>query len=162
VSIVAPGDVLRTRGLLSPITGALRGSYEGSVWVKGDGAAVGAPLRVQLNELGGATAEGVLGDAASAIRLSRNWRQVQVHGSLRSPDRTGVALLLVIDEPGRGDTFFVDGARLGGDPLGGVTVERGGRWRLWEYAAVWVVVLAGGAVWLIPARRRKTARLRTP
>ena len=154
------GYVLRTRGLLSPITGALRGSYVASAWVKGKGHAVGSRFWVAAQRVR-------RGDGAGRTR-----QRSRVHSpqpalaahlgprlAPRRPDRTGAAAVLLLDDPGKNETFFVDGARLGGDPLANVSVTERARWHWWQYAAVWAVVLAGGAAWLARGRRRKTARL---
>jgi hypothetical protein len=86
-----------------------------------------------------------------------------VKGTLQRPDRIGVALVLALDDASRGDTFSLDDARIGGDPLGGVTIPHRGRWHWWEYALVWAVVLASGAAWVVaPRRRRKTAPVHEP
>ena len=162
-SMFVPGDRLRTSGFLSPVTRTLRGTYDGSVWIKGSGEAAGKQVTVQLNEAGGAVSQEVLGEAATAVPLTKRWKRVTVHGAVRRPDRTGVDLLVVLNEARRGERFYVDAARIGGDPLGKVVISKRGRWHWWGYALVWAVVLAGGAAWLLfPRRRTKTVRVGTP
>ncbi|HEY3189250.1 MAG TPA: hypothetical protein VGJ70_17320 [Solirubrobacteraceae bacterium] len=162
-SMFVPGDRLRESGFLSPVTRTLRGTYDGSVWIRGSGGAAGKQVTVQLNEAGGAVPQEVLGEAATAVPLTKRWKRVSVHGAVRRPDRTGVDLLVVLNEARRGERIYLDGARIGGDPLGKVVISKRGRWHWWEYALVWAVVLAGGAAWLVlPRRRRKTAGVGVP
>jgi hypothetical protein len=163
VSFGTQGPLMRRLTFLSPITGALRGTFHAAVWLRASSGASGKLARIELDEFGGATPEREMPGAVTSVRLSRGWEQVSVRGSVERPDRIGAALTVGLDEASRGDTFFVDDARIGGDPLGAVTITPTGRWHWWAYALVWAVVLAGGAAWIaVPRLRPKTARAPHP
>ena len=159
VSFGTQGPVLRRLTFLSPVSGALRGTFDATVWVRGSGGAAGKLARVELDEFGGAEPERALPGAVTAVRLGTHWQRVSVHGSVQRPDRIGAAVTVGLDDASHGNRVSIDDVRLGGDPLGAVTITRTGRWRWWAYALVWAVVLAGGAAWFVfpEARRRKTA-----
>lgn len=158
-SIAVPADRLRDRRFLSLVTGALRGTFKLSVWVRAGRGTVGQTLRVQLNEYGGGTPESTLSHGVRTVRLGRRWRRIVVRGVPQRPDRTGLLALLALDEGGAGDRFYVDDLRVGGDPLGQVSIVRRGRWRWWSYALVWTAVLGSGALWFVARRRQAQNRL---
>lgn len=158
-SIAVPAQRLRDRRFLSLVTGALRGRFKLSVWVRAGRGTAGKILRVQLNEYGGGTPESTLRHGARTVRLGPRWRRVVVRGVPQRPDRIGLLAFLAVDEGRAGDRFYVDDLRLGGDPLGQVSISRRGRWRWWNYALVWIAVLGSGALWLVARRGRPQNRL---
>lgn len=158
-SAVEP-EALAAAGLVSPVTATLQGTFRATVWIRASPRSVGRFVRVQLNETGGAFDQEELGDALVERRLTGAWQQVDVLGSVRRLDRTGVVALVSVPRARGGDVVYVDDFRVAGEPPDRVPVNATEeRWSPWAYAGVWAAVLGAGALTFL-LRRKPNLRTR--
>jgi hypothetical protein len=84
--------------------------YAFSVWLKGEGAAVGNEVTVQMNEHGGVLEDETDRWIAGVDRVvRREWTQVRVVGRVIGDGRDSVDLFVIADDARRiGETVYVD------------------------------------------------------
>jgi hypothetical protein len=96
------------------ISGATAGrAFTASLWVYGEGTAVGKILRLQMNEVGGATAE--TGIALADVTLTAGWQLLVVSGTVAANDRNVLVLYAHSQVTGgmtAGQVAYIDGAQI--------------------------------------------------
>jgi hypothetical protein len=84
--------------------------YAFSLWLKGEGAAIGNAVTVEMNESGGATKE-VPARSVAKVRtlVPRKWTKLSLAGTVVGARREALQLLVRVEKPRRvGEAIYVD------------------------------------------------------
>lgn len=89
------------------VIGVAQTTYTESVWVYAPAGYVGKTVRLQMTEVGGAQAAGLMGFNDTA--LIAGWQRLALSASVAQPDRAYVAFYVNMHTAAANDTIYIDG-----------------------------------------------------
>jgi uncharacterized protein YmfQ (DUF2313 family) len=107
-------------GYYLPISQPLKGAqYRVTLYVKGEGAAVGKSFRLQINETGGSTGDAGSGDY---FTLTNSWQKISVTRTVAEDNRTGMYFFAILPTSVTGDVFYLDTVYCNDEPIPGASL----------------------------------------